>query len=344
MNYDQKINNVFADLTSFAAAIVDDEYLFEVSGRLAKAAGSLVTRDIPDLKAQIAEIGALSPQTDLQIPTSTDVAVKLLSTLSDNPDTLITGIPAFDRKFGGFTKKTLTLLAARPSMGKTGLALQTAYENAIAGRSVIYFSPEMASEKLFARLALGDAKIPAIKYKTRTMTEGEQTRLVDSINRLVEKLNDNLLIDDRSTITSADIWQAASRERPDMIVVDHLGLLQDKNENNVRRLGDISWTGKAIAKEFNCASLYLCQLSRGVEQRENKRPMMSDLRDSGELEQNADVVLFIHRPDYYNNSGIEVGVSPTELLIGKDRDGIRNGMVKCTYNLSEQRFYGEARE
>lgn len=343
MSYDQKVFSTFNDLTVYAATIMDDEYLFQVSNKVGRMAGLISERDIPTIRGQIAEIGTLSPNSDLKIPTSTDVACKFLTTLSEDPSTMIFGIPVFDRKFGGMLKKTLTILAARPSMGKSALALQAARVNAAIGKKVIYFSAEMASEYLWARMALGATGIPAIKYKTRCLTEDEKEQLSVATGNLVDELSDHLFIEDKSNPTSADIWQACSRIQPDLVIVDHLAKVADLGDNEVHRLGKVTSMGKAMAKEFNVASLYLCQLSRGVTMRENKEPAMSDLRDSGEIEQDADAVIFIHRPDYYDTNGIELGVSPTKLLIGKDRDGIRNGKVACQYNLSKQYFYGESK-
>jgi replicative DNA helicase len=110
----------------------------------------------------------------------------------------------------------------------------------------------------------------------------------------------------------------------------------DKNENEVRRLGEISWAGKMLAKELNCHVIFCQQLNRAVDGRANRRPMLSDLRDSGELEQNADQVVFIYRDDYYNGNPLRV--SPAELIIAKYRDGL-TGSVKAIFNLDKQRFY-----
>lgn len=344
MGYDSRVSNTYSGLEAYAAAITDDQYLIAVSESLGKIAGMIGKYKIPEIKDEIASLGLMAPLGGLTIPTASDVAVEFLGHLDDKPDTIMTGIPLFDTKFGGFYRQTLSVLAARPSMGKTALALQIAKETAIAGKKVIYFSLEMAQRFLWARMALGEAKVSAIKLKTHTLSEHDRQALIDATNTLVGKLNDRLFIDDRSGITSADIWQAVSRIRPDLIVVDHLAKVLDTGDNESHRLGHITSAGKRIAKEFNLASLYICQLNRDVERRTEKRPGMSDLRDSGEIEQDADAVIFIHRPDYYTVSGMEVGVSPTELCIAKDRDGVRGGYVKAQYNLSQQRFYGEAKE
>ena len=130
-------------------------------------------------------------------------------------------------------------------------------------------------------------------------------------------------------------------KKPTAIVVDHLSLLSDRADNEVKRLGNITWAGKQIAKEFGLVAIYLQQLSRGLTQRQDKRPVLTDLRDSGETEQNADTVTFIHSDNYYGDSNKSDSDlwSETSLIIAKDRDGVRNVDAEVYFNTSEQWFY-----
>lgn len=331
------------DITHYAAAIAEDIYLVEIAERAGQMMSLVSQRKSGEVRELVGEMGGLSSTGRLDIPDAADAGIAFLSTLDDKPDVIYSGIPDLDHKFGGFNKRNLVLVAARPSMGKTALALQIARTAAAAHKKVIYFSLEMAAESLWSRLACGDAGIDSRKYKTRSLSEHDRQSLVDTTNSIIGEIGDYLFIDDRSSLTTEDIWRACAQLRPDVIVVDHLSLVKEDADNEVLRLGKVSWGGKQIAKEFNLCAIYPMQLSRDVENRANKRPTLSDLRGSGELEQNADVVMFIHRPDYYNNNGQEIGVSPTELLIGKDREGARNVMVKAQYNLIQQKFYGETK-
>jgi replicative DNA helicase len=329
------------DLVSYAAAIAEDIYLTDMAGLATKVLCSIKDREIDAVKDTALEMGATAAVGQVDIPTSTDAGLEFISSIDEPPSTVITGIGDFDRKFGGFSRRSLTLIAARPQMGKTAIALQIAKVNAEAGRRVLYFSIEMSKQALWSRLALGAAGVDSRKFKSRSINPDERQRLIDKTGELIDALGDRLLIDDRSKVTTADIWRAVSQVRPDCVIVDHLSLVADEGDNEVLRLGKISWMGKALAKEFDCAAIYLQQLNRGVEARDNKRPILSDLRGSGELEQNADVVIFIHREDYYQQRVVEV--SSVELGIAKDRDGTRNQFVPCVYHLGKQVFYSEAR-
>lgn len=328
------------DIASYAAAIAEDIYLYDMTGKANTLINAVTNRNLDGVKDTALDMGATAAVGQIDIPTSTDAGLEFIQSIDEPPSTVTTGISDFDRKFGGFSRRALTLIAARPQMGKTALGLQIAKVNAEAGRKVLYFSIEMSKQALWSRLALGAAGVDSRKFKARLISAEERQRLIDKTGELIDGLGDRLMIDDRSRVTSADIWRAVAQVRPDCVIVDHLSLVADEGDNEVLRLGKISWMGKALAKEFGCAAIYLQQLNRGVEARENKRPMLSDLRGSGELEQNADVVIFIHREDYYQQRIVEV--SNVELGIAKDRDGTRNQFVACLYHLPKQAFYSVA--
>jgi replicative DNA helicase len=185
-------------------------------------------------------------------------------------------------------------------------------------------------------MACGYAGLTWQKVRKGELDWSQQNLLKTENAKLIDELGTQLLIDDNSRRSIDDVWQAVAREKPDLVIIDHLALMADKSDNEVRRLGDISWGGKMIAKEFNCAVFFAQQLNRGTEDRQNKRPLLSDLRDSGELEQNADQVVFLYREDYY--SGNSLDISPTEIILAKFRDGAI-GSTKVMFNKSKQRFY-----
>jgi len=204
----------------------------------------------------------------------------------------------------------------------------------MAGRKVLYMSVEMSRNKLWGRLVCGAMGIQLRDLWRLTPEQKEQLSVVNA--ELMNRLGDRLVIDDRSTVYAEDIWKMTAKVQPDILFVDHLGLVASKTVNPVERLGQVSWAGKQVAKEFDCATVMLSQLSRAAEARDNKRPTLSDLRDSGHLEQNSDTVIFIHRDDYYNNQAAEL--SQTELILGKNRDGARNIVIRVMYDLRRQVF------
>jgi replicative DNA helicase len=325
---------------SYAQAILDDDYLLNIAMNLGPVAESIGSRDLIKTKKLIDKITDKKQVSNYEIPSAYDVAMDFAETLGLDNQVVNTYISPLDNSLGGMAIGTLNLIAARPSMGKTGLAWQIARNMATNGKKVIYFSVEMSATALWARAACGILEYDIKDYYNNKLTKEQISKIVDVTGSLMNKYGENLRIDDRSRITSEDIWKAVSKYTPDCIVVDHISLLSDKADNEIKRLGNITWTGKQIAKEYKLVSIYLQQLNRGTEYRSGdaRRPTMSDLRDSGETEQNADTVTFIYRPDYY-----EVGtppiVSDTELIIAKNRNGERNIIANTKYHLKRQWFY-----
>jgi replicative DNA helicase len=246
------------------------------------------------------------------------------------------GLREVNRLTGGFQKSDLVILAARPSMGKTGLALTIARHVAVnSGVPVAFFSLEMSAESLLKRLAGAEAKVDVHRLTTGDLTDIEHQMISDELDRLAVA---PLHIDDTSTLTVMEL-RARGRmlkrtQRIGLIVVDYLQLMHAPNsESREKEIGAISRGLKQVAKDLDVPVIALSQLSREVEKRGNKRPQLSDLRDSGEIEQNADLVMFIHRPEYY---GVKVGEDgkPTtglaELIMAKQRNG-PVGTVRLTF-------------
>jgi replicative DNA helicase len=247
-----------------------------------------------------------------------------------------TGFYDFDRMTSGMQAGDLIILAARPSMGKTSLAINIAEHVALhEGLPVAVFSMEMGASQLAVRIVGSIGRIDQGHLRTGKLTDDEWPRLTEAIEKL---RNISLHIDETPGLTVSELRANARRlarqcgGKLGLIVVDYLQLMSVSggmaDENRATAVGEISRGLKMLAKELGCPLIALSQLSRGVEQRTDKRPMMSDLRESGAIEQDADVIMFIYRDDYYNKDSKEPGVS--EVIISKQRNG-PTGTVKLAF-------------
>ena len=258
---------------------------------------------------------------------------------------LRTGFPDLDHMTTGLQPGDLVILAARPSMGKTSLAMNFAEHAAIElGLPVLVFSMEMGSEQIMSRMIGSVGRIDQRRMHTGQMTDQEWPRFSEATHRLSKA---PIYIDETGGLNPAELRARARRKAREcggklgLIVVDYLQLMtgdtQDdgRSENRATELGGVSRSLKSLAKELHCPVIALSQLNRGVESRADKRPMMSDLRDSGALEQDADVIMFIYRDDYYNKDSKEPGVA--EVIIGKQRNG-PVGTLKLTFLKPLARF------
>lgn len=248
-----------------------------------------------------------------------------------------TYIPKLDDALGGIERQTLTVLAARPSMGKSTLAWQIARNVATAGLKAYFFSLEMSAPSLWAKAACGMTGVRWKDVRSQNVTDEQLEMVINASNDLMNRYADNLLLDD-GTNTSETIWAQVERHRPDLVVIDHLRLIADPGENETKRLGVVSQRLKDMSKSFNTAVLCLAQLNRGVEAQTDKRPTLADLRDSGQIEENADVVLMLYRDDYYTTENAGNRYSMTEVLVRKFRDDIKNQRVKLAFDTRTQWF------
>ena len=226
-------------------------------------------------------------------------------------------------------------------MGKTAFALNIAEAVAVQeGLPVLVFSMEMGASQLALRLVGSLGRIDQQRLRTGRLDSGEWERLTDSVERLSRV---QLYIDETAALTGSELRARARRMARQfgtlgLIVIDYLQLMSGSSgsdENRATELGEISRGLKALAKELQCPVLALSQLNRSVESRNDKRPMMSDLRESGAIEQDADIIMFIYRDDYYNKDSKEPGVA--EILIAKQRNG-PVGMVPLTFLKPLTRF------
>lgn len=243
-----------------------------------------------------------------------------------------TGFYDLDRMTAGLQPGDLVILAARPSMGKTALAINIAEHVALKNRlPVVVFSMEMGASQLAMRIVGSIGRIDQQHLRTGAMTDSDWGRLTDAVEQL---RGASIHIDETPGLGPGELRARARRQarvvgKLGLIVVDYLQLMSGSGEENrATELGEITRGLKALAKELQCPVLALSQLNRSVETRTDKRPMMSDLRESGAIEQDADVVAFIYRDDYYNKDSKEPGVA--EVILAKQRCG-PTGTVKLTF-------------
>lgn len=236
---------------------------------------------------------------------------------------LTTGFIDIDNKLSGLQKSDLILLAARPSMGKTALGINISTNAAIkAGASVAIFSLEMSKEQLVQRMISSVSHVDLQKIISGRLNEDEWLQIIDSMGPLSQT---NIYIDDTAGISLSELKAKCRRLKIekglDLVLIDYLQLMQlnTRAENRQQEISAISRGLKALAKEINCPVIALSQLSRAPELRADHRPILSDLRESGAIEQDADVVMFLYRDEYYNEDSDKKNIG--EVIIAKHRNG-----------------------
>lgn len=262
----------------------------------------------------------------------------------ENRDSL-SGVPTgfydLDAMTSGFSPSDLVIVAARPSMGKTAFVLNIAQHCAVeAGFPVAIFSLEMSKEQLVMRMLCSEANIDANRLRSGHMHTNDWTHLAVAMGRLGEA---PIFIDDSAMVTALDIRAKCRRLKAEhkglgMVIIDYIQLMQGRkadSNNRVQEVSEISRSLKTLAREIGVPVIALSQLSRAVEARQNKRPMLSDLRESGSIEQDADIVMFIYRDEYYNQESDKRGEA--EIIIAKQRNG-PVGTVDLLYQSSITRF------
>jgi replicative DNA helicase len=273
-------------------------------------------------------------------------SIERMNEIAKNGSSLLgasTGYKDLDTKLQGLQDGDLIIVAARPSMGKTALSMNIV-ENFVLNKDipggVLVFSLEMPAESLTTRLLASNAKIDQQKVRSASMNQADLKKFMESSSKLKDL---PLYIDDSSMLSPMELRARArriARQEPNglsLIVVDYLQLMQlpASQENRVNQISEISRSLKMLAKELNVPVVALSQLNRAVEQRPNKRPIMADLRDSGAIEQDADVILFIYRDEVYNEDSEEG--NKAEIIIGKQRNG-PIGKVNLTFLKEYTRF------
>jgi replicative DNA helicase len=319
--------------------------LVSVSDEIATSAlntnGRPVTLILDEAEQKIFSIGEEGSRMRQGFQSMDKLVLQLLDRVEEmslNPND-ITGVPTgffdLDRMTSGMQAGDLIVLAARPSMGKTALAINIAEHVALnEDLPVAVFSMEMGASQLAIRIVGSIGRIDQGRLRTGKLIDDEWPRLNDAIEKLKAV---SLSIDETPGLTTSELRASARRlarccGKLGLVVVDDLQLMSGSSggdgENRATELGEISRGLKMLAKELQCPVIALSQLNRGVEQRTDKRPMMSDLRESGAIEQDADVIMFIYRDDYYNKDSKDPGVA--EIIIAKQRNG-PTGTVKLTF-------------
>ena len=314
----------------------------EISTSAFNPMGRAVATILDEAEQKIFNIGEEGARTRQGFQALDTLVVALLDRvqeMADNPND-VTGVPTgfydLDRLTAGFQAGDLIVLAARPSMGKTALAINIAEHVALnEGLPVAVFSMEMGAAQLAVRIVGSIGRIDQSHLRTGKLTDEEWPRLTEAIEKL---RTISLHIDETAGLTSSELRANARRlarqcGKLGLIVVDYLQLMSGSSsndgENRATELGEISRGLKMLAKELQCPVLALSQLNRSVESRPDKRPMMSDLRESGAIEQDADIIMFIYRDEYYTKDACkEPGVA--EIIIAKQRNG-PTGVVKLAF-------------
>lgn len=287
-----------------------------------------------------------------EVLTSFQQNLELLAANKGKISGLSTGFYDIDNLTNGLKPSELIILAARPSMGKTALALNIATNVATSGKSVIVFTLEMPAEQLISRMVSSVGQINAQKLQNGDLQNQDWKRVNEAMSRLGET---TIYIDDSPGVTIGDIKAksrrvAASDENLSLIVIDYLTLIDGGGKysgNRQQEVSEISRALKTLALELKIPILTLAQLSRSPETREDKRPNLSDLRESGSIEQDADIVAFIYRDDYYNPaSKIDDNMSRSEVIIRKNRSG-KIGTAELLFKkntVSFMNYTGEKKE
>ncbi len=303
---------------------------------------------LDEAETKILEIGEKGGRSSESFQSMSKVLAEVMSRLDElhrNPASVTgkaTGFVDLDEMTTGFQDGDLIIVAGRPSMGKTALALNFAEHIALELKlPVLVFSMEMGGTQLATRLLGSVGKVDAQRLRTGRLDPGDWDRLGTALGRLNEA---PLLIDETAALNPLELRARARRKKREygglgLIVVDYLQLMQGSDasntENRATEISEISRGLKAMAKELGCPVVALSQLNRSLEQRPNKRPVMSDLRESGAIEQDADVILFVYRDEVYNEDSPDKGIA--EIIIGKQRNG-PIGTVKLTFLGKHTRF------
>jgi replicative DNA helicase len=301
----------------------------EISGSAYQTEGRSTEELLDSAERQVFEIAEQGARAKKGFTAIKDLLVKAVDRIDElfQQDNPITGVPtgwdSFDEMTSGLQKGDLVIVAGRPSMGKTTFAMNIAENAAIkANLPTAVFSMEMPGEQLAMRMLSSLGRIDQHKVRTGKLQDEDWPRLTSAVGILADA---PLFIDDTPALTPNELRARARRLSREhglgLIVIDYLQLMQvhGTKENRTNEISEISRSLKALAKELEVPVIALSQLNRGLEQRPNKRPVMSDLRESGAIEQDADVIVFIYRDEVYNEDSPDKGTA--EIIIGKQRNG-----------------------
>ena len=261
--------------------------------------------------------------------------IDYIDDVSVNGTGLSSGFESLDALTSGFRQGSLNVVAGRPSMGKSTLALNIA-NHLSSAKNVLFFSLEMSQVQLMLKIVSSETNLPLHKIERNQLTANEEQFFYE---KLAHAGNKSMTIIDKGGLSVKDISSIARKmnvERSvDVILIDYLQIMRYDKGREISELGNITRELKYLSKELQIPVILLSQLSRGVESRENKRPYMSDLRSSGEIEQDADIVMFVYRDEYYHQDTPDTGLA--ELIVAKNRMG-QIGFVKCEFHGDYSKF------
>jgi len=314
----------------------------EIATKAFNPQGTPVNTILDEAEAQIFRIGEEGTRTKQGFLSMDKLVIELLdrvNELAENGAEEVTGVRTgfydLDRMTAGLQPGDLIVLAARPSMGKTAFAINIGENVAInEGLPVVIFSMEMGAAQLALRMVGSIGRIDQSHLRTGALRDDEWSRLAEAVDKLSKS---SIFIDESPGLSPSEVRARARRQsrqcgKLGLIIIDYLQLMSGSGGNEENRatvIGEISRGLKALAKELKCPVIALSQLNRSVETRPDKRPMMSDLRESGAIEQDADIIMFIYRDEYYTKDECkEPGIA--EIIIGKQRNG-PVGTVKLTF-------------
>jgi replicative DNA helicase len=325
-----------ANITAYAKIVRERSVLRQlisvgndISGSAYHTEGRSTEELLDNAERQVFEIAEQGSRGKKGFVAIKDLLVKAVDRIDElfQQDNPITGVPTgwtdFDEMTSGLQKGDLVIVAGRPSMGKTSFAMNIAEHAAIkSGKATAVFSMEMPGEQLAMRMLSSLGRIDQHKVRTGKLQDEDWPRLTSAVGMLAEA---PMFIDDTPALTPNELRARARRLTREhdlgLIVIDYLQLMQvlGSRENRTNEISEISRSLKALAKELHVPVIALSQLNRSLEQRPNKRPVMSDLRESGAIEQDADVIVFIYRDEVYNPDSADKGTA--EIIIGKQRNG-----------------------
>lgn len=335
---------LFGRETEYANALQDKSYIREA----VKSAEAIVKAAMEGKKDDIQTIAYDMTKRNAggygKMRTPMEIAQSLNRRIDQGNISIPFGIDSLDDATRGLERGTLTTLAARPSMGKSSLAFQVNEFHALnQGLKVGVFALEMSGEQMFARRNCYKVGAMWQDVRSENISAKQKADLKKAIEIYAEQLDGCMYISDDTSTTVSQIVRTQLRERFDVIMIDHLGLLKDKifgGERHDQYLGRLTETLHSLAKNTQSVVLLLAQLNRSVEARQDKRPHMGDLRDSGHIEQNSDNVGLLYGDWYYDRQADNT----TEIIWGKFRDGVKNSLSLVEFDFAEQRFKSVSQE
>lgn len=327
----QKADDLRGDIASFNE--IEDPFLRVLTAKSVASNYGITLKHVEDLAA-IGSQGKTEPSNMSALVNDLFSQVERRAT-GEAPPGLMSGYDDLDALTQGFQPGELTILAGRPAMGKTAFLMGVAQFIAEAGKKVMLFSLEMAKEQLGYRILSGLSQIEVGKMRSGNLSEDDWARLAIATSRASD-----LPIDIRDTpaIRIDSVFKAIeeTEERPDIVFIDYLQLLSGPRSNEYENVTYNSKRLKELARTYNIPVVCLSQLNRGVEQRQNKRPGMSDIRESGGVEQDADIIAMLYRDEYYNPDTPDRGIA--EVILVKHRNG-PTGTVKLLFEGRFTKFY-----